>query len=116
MRWFNEQGAFSWPSSFLNEGNSVLDYIPAGLSGARAIYDILELYAETLADKADGIPDYENSKLYYKSSKKGKYQVRDSKAKIKFLRLCPYIRSWYAMSHPYDAASSYEYGRRVRGK
>ena len=109
MRWFNEQGAFTWPTAMLNEGNSLLDYIPVGLSGTGAIADILQLAIRTGFDK-----DLENSKLYYQSTKEGKYEVGDAKAKIRFFKLCPYYRSWYTLQNPYDAASSYEYGRRIR--
>ena len=116
MRWFNEQGAFTWPTAMWNEGTSLLDYVPAGFSGAKAIWDIASLFAETQWDALGGNPDLSNSELYYQSTKEGKYEQGEPKWHKRFKSLCPYFRSWYTMSHPYDAASSYEYGRRIRGK
>lgn len=63
-----------------------------------------------------GEPDLGNSDLYYQSSKDGKYEQGDEKWKVQFYALCPGIRSWYTFLHPYDAKSSFEYGRRIRGK
>lgn len=116
MRWFNEQGAFTWPTAMFNESTQLLDYVPAGFSGMIAIYDIAELFLRTQADKADGEPNYDNSELYYQTSKEGKYEVGDAKWWKKFKSLAPYYRSYYLMQRPYEAASSYEYGRRVRGR
>lgn len=115
-RWFNEQGAFNWPPSTLYEFNSLLDWAPAGFSGWYSVFiDMGKLFVETKIDELGGNPDLSNSKLYYQSSKDGKYDVGEPKWKIKFKRLVPYYRSWYTFTHPYDAASSYDYGRRVRG-
>lgn len=115
-RWDREQEAFNTPRGMWNEATSLLDYVPVGFSGAKAIWDIASLMVSTQWDKLDGEIDLDNSDLYYQSSKKGKYEVGDPKWKVKFLRLCPYIRSWYTFTHPYDAAAGYEYGRRVRAK
>lgn len=114
-RWFNEQGAFTWPPALWSEGNSLMDYVPVGFSGMKSILDIAILAAETQFDKI-GNADLGNSEYYYQSSKDGKYEAGDEKWWIKTKRLIPYYRSWYTFTHPYDAASSYEYGRRVRGK
>lgn len=116
MRWDREQSAFNTPRGMWNEATSLLDYVPVGFSGAKAIYDIAKLFAETQFDKMDGEPDLENSDLYYQASKEGKYEAGDPKWKARFMRLCPYVRSWYTFTHPYDAASGFEYGRRIRGK
>ena len=116
MRWDREQEAFNTPRGMWNEATSLLDYVPVGFSGAKAIWDIASLMVETQMDKLGGEPDLSNSDLYYQSSKEGKYEQGDEKWKIQFMRLCPYIRSWYTFSHPYDAASGFEYGRRIRGK
>ena len=117
MRWFNEQAAFTLPTlgGMYKEGISLLDWVPAGLSGSFAMLDIIWALLKLGADNI-GEPDFENSDIYYQQSKRGKYEQGDAKAWVKFKRLCPYIRTWYAMAHPYDAASSYEYGRRVRGR
>jgi hypothetical protein len=93
-----------------------MDYLPVGYSGFKAILDIASLAVQTQADKIGGEPDMSNSDLYYQGSKEGKYETGDEQWKVQFLRLCPYIRSWYTFTHPYDAASGFEYGRRVRGK
>ena len=115
-RWDREQEAFNTPRGMWNEATSVLDYIPVGFSGAKAIWDIAALFAETQFDKIGGNPDLSDSDLYYQSSKDGKYEAGDEKWKVQFKRLCPYIRSWYTFTHPYDAAAGFEYGRRIRGK
>lgn len=115
-RLLNEQSAFSTVSGFFYETNSLLDWVPAGLSGMKGMWDILSLAARTGIDNIGGNPDLSNSDLYYQSTKDGKYEQGDSKAWVKFKRLMPYVRSWYIFTHPYDAVSSYEYGRRVRGK
>ena len=115
-RWDREQEAFNTPRGVWNEATSLLDYVPVGFSGAKAIWDIAELFVETQMDTMDGTPTLDDSDLYYQGSKEGKYEKGDAKWKAKFIRLCPYIRSWYTFSHPYDAAAGFEYGRRVRGK
>lgn len=116
MRWDREQEAFNTPSGMWNEATSLLDYTPVGISGSIAIYNIVSLAIKTQLDKATGDPSYDDSDLYYQSSSKGKYEQGDEKWKVKFKRLCPYIRSFYTFQHPYDAASGFEYGRRIRGK
>ena len=115
MRWYNEQAAFTTLGGMRKEGTSLLDWFPAGISGGFALLDVIWGLLKLGVDNI-GEPDLENSELYYQQSKEGKYEEGEAKAWVKFKRLCPYLRSWYAMSHPYDAASSYEYGRRVRGK
>ena len=115
-RWDREQEAFNTPRGMLNEATSVLDYVPVGYSGFKAIVDIAVLFAQTQFDKIGGNPDLSDSDLYYQSSKDGKYEAGDEKWKVQFKRLCPYIRSWYTFTHPYDAAAGFEYGRRIRGK
>ena len=109
---------FIWPSAMWNEGTSLLDWVPAGLSGFKAILDIAWLFAQTKWDALGGEPDLGNSKYYYQSTKEGAYKEGDAKWFIKFKRFCPYWRSWYTMVErgPYDAYSSYDYGRRMRGK
>ena len=116
MRWFNEQAAFTTLGGMWKESTSLLDYIPVGFSGAKMLlWDIAKLMVDTQIDKIGG-RDLENSDLYYQGTKEGKYKKGDAKWWVKFKRLAPYVRSWYVITHPYDAASSYEYGRRVRGK
>lgn len=114
MRWLNEQASFSSLSGMANESNSLLSWAPAGLSGFYSMLQIASLYCRTMKDRANG-SDYENSDLYYQSSKEGLYEKGDSKWQARFLKLCPYIRSWYTLSHPYNAAAGYEYGRKVMG-
>lgn len=116
MRWDREQRAFNTIGGIKNEATSLLDYVPVGFSGADNIWSIGELFAKTQLDKLDGEPDKENSELYYQSSKENKYEKGDAKWWIKFKRQIPYYRSWYTLTHPYDAASGYQYGRRVRSK
>ena len=116
MRWDREQEAFNTLRGMWNEATQLMDYIPVGFSGAKAIWDIASLAAETQVDKIGGEPDLSNSDLYYQGTKEGKYETGDEKWKVQFMRLCPYVRSWYTFTHPYDAASGFEYGRRVRGK
>ena len=115
-RWNREQEAFNTLRGMWNEATSLLDYVPVGFSGAKAIWDIAKLMVETQIDKIGGEPSLDNSELYYQASKEGKYEQGDEKWKVQFMRLCPYVRSWYTFSHPYDAASGFEYGRRIRGK
>ena len=115
-RWDREQEAFNTPRGMWNEATSLLDYVPVGLSGAKAIWDIAKLFVETQIDAIGGEPDLSNADLYYQQSKEGKYEIGDAKWKAQFMRLCPYVRSWYTFTHPYDAAAGFEYGRRIRGK
>ena len=115
-RWDREQEAFNTPRGMWNEATSLLDYVPVGLSGAKAIWDIAKLFVDTQIDAIGGEPDLSNSDLYYQQSKEGKYEMGDPKWKAQFMRLCPYVRSWYTFTHPYDAAAGFEYGRRIRGK
>lgn len=115
-RWDREQEAFNTHRGMWNEATSLLDYVPVGFSGAMAIWEIAKLFLQTQWDKLDGEIDINNSELYYQQSKEGVYEIGDAKWWAKAKRLMPYYRSWYTFTHPYDAASGFEYGRRVRGK
>lgn len=115
MRWDREQEAFNTPRGMWNEATSLMDYIPVGFSGANNIWNIARLFVETQMDKI-GEQDLSNSELYYQGSKEGKYEQGEEKWWALFKRQVPYYRSWYTMTHPYDAASGFQYGRRVRGK
>ena len=117
MRWLREQTAFNPLTVFggFKEIGSLLDYEPAGLSGVRAALDVAQLFIRTQIDNIGGTPDLTNSSLYYQSSKEDKYEKGEAKWHVKWKRLTPFIRNWYTLKHPYDAAAGYEYGRRVRG-
>lgn len=112
-RLLREQAAFNSAPGVISEGPTLLGYMPAGVSGTMDFLDLMNLSVKTVIDKAEG-PDYENSDLYYQSTKSGSYSEGDSKAWIKFQRKLPYWRSYYTLTNPYDASVSYEYGRRVK--
>lgn len=112
-RWLAEQSAFNTGYGFYNDSTQLLDYIPVGLSGAKAMWDIASLAAKTWVTDD---PNKENSELYYQSTKEGKYKYGDAKWLYKLKRLTPYYRSIYTFTHPYDSASGWEYGRKVRAK
>lgn len=117
MRWLREQKAFNPLTVFggFKEIGSLLDYEPAGIAGVRAALDVAQLFVRTKIDNLGGNPDLTNSDLYYQSSKEDKYEQGEAKWYVKWKRLTPFIRNWYTLIHPYDAAAGYEYGRRVRG-
>lgn len=110
-RLFWEQSAFNVPNTtgILREWNSLADLLPAGVSAVTALYNLAELgIGEQFADE-------NNSKYFYQSnSKDGLYEKYDSKAEVKFMKMVPYLRSYYVLSHPYGAINSYEYGQRVK--
>lgn len=116
MRLDREQEAFNTPSGMKNEATSLLDYVPIGFSGANNIWNIAKLFIATQADKLDGEKSLDNSELYYQQTKEGKYEAGEAKWWAMFKRQIPYYRSWYVFTHPYDAASGFQYGRRVRNK
>jgi hypothetical protein len=113
MRWNREQRAYAEPIGMWDEGGSLLS-LPTGFSGFGQTFEIVQLFGRTQLDQMFGEPDLENSDLYYQSSKDGRYEVGDAKWWRKAQRYIPYYRSWYTLEHPYDAASNYEYGRKVR--
>ena len=121
MRWFNEQSAMGpLPFQMAFEATQLLDYVPVGASGFWALFDDIFIdglkYAWDVMRDAPESEKKKNSDLYYQTSKEGKYQKGDSKWFNKFRRLTPYLRSYYVFQDGYEAAASYEYGRRIRGK
>jgi len=116
MRWLREQSAFNTLRGIDNEMGSMLDWKPIGLSGSFTMLELGALYARTAYNEAfnNSSDKYKNSDLYYQSSKEGMYEAGDMKAWKKTQRLIPYYRSFYTFQHPYEAASGYEYGRKIR--
>lgn len=109
-RLYREQSAFNNPLGWYYEMNTVLDIMPVGMG---ALIDMGKTGAQIV-----GLPfaDKSNPFFYYQSKKKGFYQKYDSKGWNHMKRMTPYLRSYYTIAHPYEAAKSYEYGRNVKAR
>lgn len=107
-RVFREQAAFNTPLGLYNEAATLGSILP---SAGSALMDIAKMGYEfggaTIADES-------NSDFFYQSDKEGKYEEGDMKGLVHLKRMTPYYRSLYTFEHPYDAAESYRFGRRVR--
>lgn len=108
-RLFREQAAYNTPRGWSDESSNLLNVAaPAGFSVLTQLWSI--------ASGAVGsqFASEDNSEYFYQSSKEGIYEEGDAKWERKFWRMFPYLRSEYVFNHPYDAAASYEYGRKLR--
>lgn len=110
-RLLREQSAYSVPGAMWDEANNITNLSPSGISVLISLTELAQMYLG-----ATIIGDTENSKYFYQSSKKGIYEVGDPKWEKKVERMFPYLRSAYVFENPYDAAASFEYGRRLRTK
>lgn len=125
-RWNREQQAFSTPWGLKEESPSLLDYLPAGLSGFATLLDLIWLYTKTKIDQraeADMTEEEimahrKDNKLYWQRKENG-HEKYEAKYKEKFLKLTPYYRTYYVwggVQSPYKSASAYDNGRKMRGK
>lgn len=124
-RWNREQQAFSTPWGLREESPSLLDYLPAGLSGFMTFLDLMELFVRTKIDQRaeSGMSEEEiiahrkQNKLYWQRKENG-HEKYEAKYKEKFMKLLPYIRTYYVwfVQSPYKSASAYDNGRKMRGK
>ena len=108
-RLFREQAAYNTPRGWSDESSTLLNVAaPAGFSVLTQLWSI--------ASGAIGsqFASEDDSEYFYQSSKEGIYEKGDAKWERKFWRMFPYLRSEYVFNHPYDAAASYEYGRKLR--
>lgn len=108
-RLFREQAAYNTPRGWSDESSTLLNVAaPAGFSVLTQLWSI--------ASGAVGsqFASEDDSEYFYQSSKEGIYEKGDAKWERKFWRMFPYLRSEYVFNHPYDAAASYEYGRKLR--
>lgn len=108
-RLLREQAAYNTPRGWSDEASTVFNVAaPAGFSVLVQLWSIISgAVGSQFASKDD-------SEYFYQSTKKGIYKKRDAKWEKRFWRMFPYLRSEYVFNHPYDAAASYEYGRKLR--
>ena len=107
-RLLREQSAMNTAWGMVDESQNLMSMIPVGVSGLIDISNLAYQFGGSL------VADEDNSEFYYQSKKEGMYEKGDSKWEAKFWRMFPYLRSNYVWEHPYEAAKSYEYGRKVR--
>lgn len=110
-RLFREQAAYNLPSMGIDEVQSVTSLVPTGVS---VLVDIWDLFY--LAAGAATVSDVEDSRFYYQQNKPGVYEKFEPKWERKFKKMIPWYRSTFVFEHPYEAASSFEYGRRLKTK
>ena len=108
-RLYREQLAYNTPRGWSDEASTIANVAqPAGFSVLQQLYSLVK---GAIGSKFASIDD---SEYFYQSSKKGLYEAGDPKWENKFWRMFPYIRSGYVFNHPYEAAESYNYGRKLR--
>ena len=108
-RLFREQAAYNTPRGWSDESSTLLNVAtPAGFSVLTQLWSIASGAVGSLFASKN------NSDYFYQSSKEGIYEEYDAKWERKFWRMFPYLRSEYVFNHPYDAAASYDYGRKLR--
>ena len=110
-RLFREQAAYNLPGVGMDEVQSITSLVPTGVS---VIADIWSLFYLTAG--AQMVSDVEDSRFYYQQDKKGVYEKYEPKWERKLKKMIPWYRSTFVFSHPYEAAASFEYGRRLKTK
>lgn len=110
-RLFREQAAYNLPGVGMDEVQSITSLVPTGVSVLADIWDLFYLAAG-----AATTGDVEDSRFYYQQDKEGVYGKYEPKWERKFKKMIPWYRSTFVFSHPYEAASSFEYGRRLKTK
>ena len=119
-RLLREQRAMNTIRGIKDESSSLLDIEPVGVSVLGDIWDLTygyigQQFVEPSYERLEGDEKPENyTDFYYNSKKEGLYNYGDSKAEKKFWRMFPYYRSMYVFENPYDAAASFEYGKKVK--
>lgn len=119
-RLLREQRAMNTIRGIKDESSSLLDIEPVGISVLGDIWDLTygfigQQFVEPSYDRLEGDEKPENyTDFYYNSRKEGLYNYGDSKAERKFWRMFPYYRSKYVFENPYDAAASFEYGKKIK--
>ena len=107
-RLLREQSAMNTAWGMVDESQNLMSMTPVGVSGLIDISNLAYQFGGSL------VADEDNSEFYYQSKKEGMYEKGDSKWEAKFWKMFPYLRSNYVWEHPYEAAESYDYGRKVR--
>lgn len=117
-RLLREQKAFNTPGAFLDETTNLFKIIPAGVSVLDDLGGLaIGMGGTALFPYYDGMTTNDpGGKFYYMQTKKGLYSKGDKKWVRKLYRMAPYYKSYLTFSHPYEAASSYDYGRKVMVK
>ena len=119
-RLLREQRAMNTIRGIKDESSSLLDIEPVGVSVLGDMWDLTygyigQQFVEPSYERLEGDEKPENyTDFYYNSKKEGLYNYGDSKAEKKFWRMFPYYRSIYVFENPYDAAASFEYGKKVK--
>lgn len=104
-----EQQAFLNPSEAYIQSGALMDFVPVGVA---AIMDLLNLGYQGVGAM---VTDEENSTFFYQSDDiKERYEEGDTKFHQHLIRLLPYVKSMWALEHPYDAKDNYEFGRKLR--
>jgi len=128
-RLLREQAAYNTPHGVWDESTALGDFVPIGLSGSGDLTGMACMEVAAQIDQLDGSKDQDW--LYYQRSKEGYYNYEDSKARVRFLKRTifgdiVYAYSWLldeepehvgrttnVLFHGYDAAASFDYGRRM---
>jgi hypothetical protein len=109
MRTLLEQEAFLWIPEAYKQAGQLLDLLPVGFA---ALMDLWNLGDEGI----HALGGYEKGSkyFYHRDDKNDRYEQYDSKFMHHLIRLVPYLKSWWALFHPYEAADNYEFGRKLR--
>lgn len=104
-----EQRAFLEPSEMFIQSGSLMDFVPVGVA---ALADAVKLLYEGAGAL---VGDEDNENFFYQSDASNEsHEAGDAKAKQHLIRLIPYVKSWWAITHPYEAKDNYEFGRKLR--
>lgn len=142
-RLLREQAAYNTAIGAEDEWSNVTSLVPSGFAVVKDLwtlgtyfygdlmYDYQELdteYYESLrkagiskeiieqirARDKEEIENYPGKEYFYQGSKSGIYEKGDPKWKRKLKMLTPYYRSTNVLYNPYEAAASFDYGRKVK--
>lgn len=109
-RLLREQSALNTVAGFYYESTSLLDVMPAGFSAVGDMATLLYQFGGAQ------FADESNSNFFYQGSKEGSYEKGDPKWHKHAKRMVPYYRSQYTFQHPYEAAKSFDYGKKIKAR
>lgn len=109
-RLYREGAALRLPKFWAIEKDNLLDIQPVFMAAIEDIINTSMLIVGTPFASED------NSKYYYKTNVPGKAKKGDPKFVYRLQRATPFLKSYYPMTHGYNAYESYVYGQKIKSR
>ena len=106
-----EQEAFLEAGEAYVQSGQLADLAPVGLAAVMDLYKLVEEGIGALVYSPEDDPYHY---YYHRDDKNERYAEEESKFHVHLIRLIPYLKSVWALQHPYEAKDNYEFGRKLR--